>query len=81
MFKCAALLQVIEPSEMYGHDLSVPHSVHCLADGNVMMSCLGDGTNKNAKGERARLQGSSSGSVQSQTRPLSSVSWVSNATG
>ncbi len=41
------LHKVIEPEEIKAKtDLSAPHSVHCLADGHVMISMLG-----NAKGE------------------------------
>src|SRR5690606_24583681 len=35
--------QVIEPGEVAAKaNLSAPHSAHCLADGHVMISCLGD---------------------------------------
>ncbi len=36
------LHKVIEPEEVRRHGLSAPHSVHCLADGHVMVSMLGD---------------------------------------
>lgn len=37
------LHKVIEPEEIAAKtDLSAPHTVHCLADGNVMISMLGD---------------------------------------
>ncbi|TQM11060.1 selenium-binding family protein [Pseudonocardia kunmingensis] len=36
--------KVIEPEEIIEKaDLTAPHTVHCLADGNVMISMLGDG--------------------------------------
>lgn len=36
--------KVIEPEEIVEKtNLSAPHTVHCLADGNVMISMLGDG--------------------------------------
>jgi selenium-binding protein 1 len=39
--------KIIEPQELFEKaNLSAPHTVHCLADGNIMISCLGD-----AKGE------------------------------
>ena len=38
--------KIIEPEEIKKHDLGSPHTVHCLADGNVMISFLG-----NANGE------------------------------
>lgn len=34
--------KVIEPEEVKKHNLSAPHTVHCLADGTVMISMLGD---------------------------------------
>ena len=34
--------KVIEPKEVKKVGLSAPHTVHCLADGNIMISCLGD---------------------------------------
>lgn len=38
------LHKVIEPEEIVEKtDLSAPHTVHCLADGHVMISMLGDG--------------------------------------
>ena len=40
------LHKVIEPEELKKVNLSAPHTVHCLANGNIMISCLGD-----AKGE------------------------------
>jgi len=37
------LYQVIEPEEIKAKaNLSTPHTVHCLADGNIMISMLGD---------------------------------------
>src|SRR5690554_5939222 len=36
------LHKVIEPEEVKRFGLSAPHSVHCLADGHVMVSMLGD---------------------------------------
>src|SRR5215212_3509795 len=38
------LHKVIEPEEIKAKtNLGAPHSVHCLADGNIMISMLGDG--------------------------------------
>ncbi len=38
------LHKVIEPEEIKAKtNLSAPHTVHCLADGNIMISMLGDG--------------------------------------
>jgi len=33
---------VIEPEEVYEHDLSAPHTVHCIPDGEILISMLGD---------------------------------------
>ncbi|CAI2352394.1 unnamed protein product [Caenorhabditis sp. 36 PRJEB53466] len=40
------LQTTVEPSTLHGMDLSFPHTSHCLADGNIMISTLGraDGT-------------------------------------
>ena len=45
--KAPKLHKTIEPKEIFDKaNLSAPHTVHCLADGTIMISCLGD-----AKGE------------------------------
>ena len=36
------MYKVIEPREVKKAGLSAPHTVHCLADGTIMISCLGD---------------------------------------
>jgi len=36
------LTKVIEPEEVYDHDLSAPHTVHCIPDGEILISMLGD---------------------------------------
>ncbi|WP_278002477.1 selenium-binding protein SBP56-related protein [Natrinema gelatinilyticum] len=36
------LISVIEPEEVYEYDLSAPHTVHCIPDGQIMISMLGD---------------------------------------
>ena len=33
---------VIEPEEVFEYDLSAPHTVHCVPDGEIMLSMLGD---------------------------------------
>ncbi len=41
--KAPKIHKVIEPQELFTKaNLSAPHTVHCLADGNIMISCLGD---------------------------------------
>jgi selenium-binding protein 1 len=36
------ITNVIEPEEVYDHDLSAPHTVHCIPDGEILVSMLGD---------------------------------------
>jgi selenium-binding protein 1 len=33
---------VIEPEEVFDHDLSAPHTTHCIPDGQILISMLGD---------------------------------------
>ena len=33
---------VIEPEEVFEHDLSAPHTTHCIPDGQILISMLGD---------------------------------------
>ncbi len=33
---------VIEPEELFEYDLSAPHTVHCIPDGEILISMLGD---------------------------------------
>merc|ERR1712184_210392 len=49
--------KVIEPWEVHEWGVSTPHTTHCLADGNVMISTLGDGPEKNGKGSFILLDG------------------------
>merc|ERR1711971_191479 len=49
--------KVIEPWEVHEWGVSTPHTTHCLADGNVMISTLGDGPEKNGKGSFIVLDG------------------------
>jgi selenium-binding protein 1 len=49
--------KVIEPWEMHAFGVGTPHTTHCLADGNVMISTLSDGPDKNGKGDFILLDG------------------------
>lgn len=40
--KKPTLLKVVEPEEMHALGLATPHTPHCLADGNVMVSTMGN---------------------------------------
>ena len=48
------LTQIIEPKELRDLDLSAPHTLHCLADGDVMVSTMGD-AQRRAKGSFALI--------------------------
>merc|ERR1712110_227225 len=48
---------ITEPNEVYNHGVSIPHTTHCLGNGNVMISTLGDGPEKNGKGSFILLDG------------------------
>ena len=49
--------QIIEPVEVYATGNSVPHTTHCLADGDIMISCIGDGPEMNGKGGFVLIDG------------------------
>ncbi len=36
------MTSVIEPEEVFEYDLSAPHTVHCIPDGEILISMLGD---------------------------------------
>ncbi len=36
------LVNVIEPEEVFEYDLSAPHTVHCIPEGQIMISMLGN---------------------------------------
>uniref|UniRef100_A0A336MLL8 CSON001628 protein n=1 Tax=Culicoides sonorensis TaxID=179676 RepID=A0A336MLL8_CULSO len=41
------IFKVIDKSVMESHNVSAPHTTHCLANGNVMISTMGDKNDKN----------------------------------
>ncbi|KAH7696024.1 Protein Y37A1B.5 a [Aphelenchoides avenae] len=41
------LKKAVEPKELLALGVSAPHTPHCLADGNIMISTLGDAHGKN----------------------------------
>jgi len=49
--------QVIEPKEVYDVGSSIPHTTHCLANGDIMISCMGDGPEQNGKGSFILIDG------------------------
>lgn len=51
------LHKIIEPEEMHKVGLSAPHTTHCLANGDVMISTMGDGPDEKAKGNFFVLDG------------------------
>lgn len=48
------IYKIIEPNELRDLDLSAPHTLHCLADGDVMVSTMGD-AQRRAKGSFALI--------------------------
>ncbi|KAK5980146.1 hypothetical protein GCK32_021646 [Trichostrongylus colubriformis] len=48
--------QTIEPEQLHKYGVSFPHTAHCLADGNIMISTLGD-EHGNHKGNFFLLDG------------------------
>jgi len=51
------LHKTIEPEELHKLGLSAPHTSHCLANGEIMISTMGDGPKGNAKGQFLMLDG------------------------
>lgn len=50
---CSGRLQMVEPVELFWKcGLANPHTSHCLGNGQIMISCLGDPAG-NGKGEEA----------------------------
>ena len=46
------MFQTVEPDKVKGiADISAPHTTHCLADGNIMISSIGDAKG-NGKGTK-----------------------------
>lgn len=41
------ITKVIEKSDLANFDVSFPHTAHCLANGNIMVSTLGDANDNN----------------------------------
>ncbi|XP_054927204.1 uncharacterized protein [Dermacentor andersoni] len=53
--RAPTLYKVIEGDELHREGLSAPHTTHCLASGEVMISTMGD-ENENAKGSFLLLE-------------------------
>lgn len=51
--------KVVEPEDLYKVGVSAPHTCHCLADGNIMISTMGDGPEGTAKGDFILIDGKS----------------------
>lgn len=41
------LIQTIEPHQLHSFDVSAPHTTHCLPNGKLMISCLGNKSGNN----------------------------------
>lgn len=50
------IYKTIEPEEVHSYGLSAPHTAHCLANGEIMISTMGD-EEENAKGNFLILDG------------------------
>jgi selenium-binding protein 1 len=50
------LFKVVDTSEMHSYKVSAPHTTHCLPNGEVMISCMGDDKHNN-KGSFILLDG------------------------
>jgi len=48
------IIKVLEPSELHSLNLTAPHTAHCLASGEVMISAMGD-VEENGRGGFALL--------------------------
>ena len=48
---------ITEPNEVYNHGVSIPHTTHCLGNGDIMISCMGDGPDWNGKGDFVLIDG------------------------
>lgn len=51
------LHKTIEPHELHSMGLSAPHTTHCLANGEIMISTMGDGQEGGSKGQFLILDG------------------------
>lgn len=51
------IYKTIEPEEIHKYGLSAPHTAHCLENGEVMISTMGDGPSENGKGNFLILDG------------------------
>jgi selenium-binding protein 1 len=47
----------IQPSSMHAHGVGTPHTSHCLANGDIMISTMGDGPDGNAVGNFVLIDG------------------------
>ncbi len=47
---------IVEPEELHKVKVGAPHTAHCLADGNIMISTMGDESG-NAKGDFVLIDG------------------------
>jgi len=48
---------ITEPNELYNQGVSIPHTTHCLGNGDIMISCMGDGPDWNGKGDFIMIDG------------------------
>ena len=53
------MLQIIEPTELFKVKCATPHTTHCLANGDIMISCMADGPELNGRGSYVVIDGES----------------------
>ncbi|TRY68900.1 hypothetical protein TCAL_06835 [Tigriopus californicus] len=51
------IFKAVEPESLLARQCSAPHTTHCLADGNIMISTMGNGVEGEAKGDFILLDG------------------------
>lgn len=61
--------QVIDGSEMRSFNCSFPHTAHCLATGEIMISTMGD-KNENGKGDFVLIDAKTLKVTGKRLRPL-----------
>lgn len=54
--RAPVLHSTVEPQQLHELDVGAPHTMHCLADGHVMVSTMGDAEGR-AKGHFVLLDG------------------------
>ena len=70
---------MIEPKEVYDVGSSIPHTTHCLANGDIMISCMGDGPEQNGRGSFILIDGKEfkvKGTYSKTEKDVAPFGWV-----